>query len=353
MVQRVITGIVLVAVLLPCIVFGDWAFFVLFAVFSVVGVHEILKAPGPRKYNWLVQLVVYVFVLSFIFWIFLKDYWYSEVSPLNGNSGFYLDTIYISVIALVIYLFLLFLIAIATPKVQLSDVTYLFSIGVFFALGFQGMYFLRYFGNGAGFYGNTTLITTSFTDTPIKASNYFASYYEAYGLNQSYASCLTFCYLLIGTWMADVGAYFFGMLFGKHRMNPRISPHKTWEGFFGGVLVSIAFSLGFAAIFEYCFDMPLIPGILQFQHSDFLESAGVFGGTAWPFIVLCSVLMPFVGNIGGFLFSLIKRQFGIKDFGNFFPGHGGVIDRFDSVMSNAVVIACIVVITAGGWNLMV
>ncbi len=351
--QRLITGTVIVCTLGPCIFFGNWAFFILFAIFAVVGIHEILKAPGPRKYNWLVQLVVYAFVLSFIYWIFLKDYWGVEGSPIYGGTGFYLDTIYISVIAMVMYLFVLFLIAIASPKVQLSDVTYLFSIGVFFALGFQGMYFLRYFANGAGIYGNLTEVTTSFTETPITGSEYFLNYYQAYGLNQSWASCLTFCFVLIGTWMADVGAYFFGVFFGKHRMNPRISPHKTWEGFFGGVIVSVGCSLGMAAIMEYCFNMPLIPGILQFQHSDLLEAMGVMGGTAWPIIVICAVLMPFVGNIGGFLFSLIKRQFGIKDFGNLFPGHGGVIDRFDSVMSNAVVIACIIVMTAGGWKLLV
>ncbi len=349
---RIITGIVLVAIMLPTIILGDWLFFVVFAIFAVVGIHEILKAPGPRKYNWLVQFVVYAFVISFIFWIFLKDYW-GRSSPLTGETGFYLDTVYVSVIAIVLYLFVLFLIAIATPKVQLSDVTYLFTIGLFFAFGFQGIYFLRFYGNGAGLYGNTTLITTSFSTTPVSSDNYFAAYYEAYGLNQSFASCLTFCYLLIGTWMADVGAYFFGSFFGKHRMNPRISPHKTWEGFFGGALVSIGFSLGSAAIMEYCFNMPLIPGILQFQHSELLEANHVLYGNSWVFLVLCSVLMPFVGNIGGFLFSLIKRQFGIKDFGNLFPGHGGVIDRFDSVMSNAIIMACIIVITAGGWNLMV
>ena len=77
---------------------------------------------------------------------------------------------------------------------------------------------------------------------------------------------------------------------------------------------------------------------------------GIFNGQAWPLLVIVIVLLPFVGNVGGFLFSLIKRQYGIKDFGKIFPGHGGVIDRFDSILTNCIAISALISITAYGWS---
>jgi phosphatidate cytidylyltransferase len=352
MLTRVLTGIVLLGFLLPCTAFGNWAFFVLMALLSVIGISEIVRAPGPNRYGLFTKTVVYVFVLSFIFWVFIKN-WIDRDNPFTG-TGFYLTDIFVSVLGIILYALILFLIAIITPKVQLSDVTYLFTIGIIFALGFQGMFFLRYFPNASGIVKNGSVeITPSWQDGTVKLSDYFSAYYQAHGLNQTFNSCLLFIYMLIGTWGSDVGAYFFGMFFGKHRMNPRISPHKTWEGFFGGMVVSVGASLGFAAVAEYCFHSPLVPGLVQFSDSDLLAGIGVLKGTAWPFLVSMSVLMPIVGNVGGFLYSLVKRQFGLKDFGRIFPGHGGVIDRFDSIMINSIVMSIIILLTANGWNFLI
>lgn len=357
MMTRIITGCVLVGVLLPTILFGGWAYFILMMFLAVVGIWEILQAPGRNRYNLLVYGVVYVFVLSFIFWVFLKN--------IVSNNHFYTDKIYmsdlfVSIFGIILYALCLFGISIVSPRVTLSDVTYLFTVGIVFALGFQGMLYLRYFpiSNGPTNFSNSlnltkdSLISVSFNSYHYSTDvgHYFSSYYDQVGISQTFASSLLLFFIFIGTWASDVGAYFFGMLFGKHRMNPRVSPHKTWEGFFGGCFVSIGVSLGFAAIMEYVFQMPLVPGLLQFSHSSLLKEMGILGGASWPFLVLCSVLMPFVGNVGGFLYSLIKRNYGIKDYGNLFPGHGGVIDRFDSIMINSIVIAIILSLTANGWR---
>lgn len=354
MVKRILTGLVLMAVVIPCLVFGDWAFFALSILLAVFGIHEILKAPGSGRYSLPIKIAVYFFVLSFIYWTFIKS-WAdsSDPNPFNGSSTFYLNNIFVSILGIILYAMVLFLIAVCTPKVQLSDVTYLFTVGLFFALGFQGMLFLRYFPNSSGitYMGATTIPVEWGTDVTCKT--YFSDYYQYRGLSQSFNSCLAFIFMLIGTWGADVGAYFIGVLFGKHRMNPRISPHKTWEGFFGGFVFSMAASLGFAAVCEFAFDSPLVPGILQFSHSPLLQATGVMDGTAWPFLFGIAFLMPIVGNVGGFAFSLIKRQFGIKDFGTIFPGHGGVIDRFDSILTNSIMISIVMLITANGWNLLV
>ncbi|MDD6240276.1 MAG: phosphatidate cytidylyltransferase [Eubacteriales bacterium] len=353
---RTITGVVLVAILVPVILFGNWAYFVAVFLLALVAIHEILAVPGPGHYNWFVKGVVYVFVLSFIYWTFIKNWVrYPELSPLQMNNRFVMSDIFISITGIVLYLLILFLVAINNPKMQLQDVTYLFTMGLLLAFGFMSFYFIRYFPNSSGIDQNPSIANLTFvpdwSSEAIPLQDYFEKYYESYYLKQDLASSLLAFYILIGTWLSDVGAYLFGTFFGKHRMNPRISPHKTWEGYFGGVLLSGAVCFAFSTIMEYCFNIPLVPGILQYRYSAALDELGVFHGYGWFFPVLVTLLFPFVGNVGGFLFSLVKRQYGIKDFGRIFPGHGGVIDRFDSVFTNSIITMIIVWITTYGWNL--
>ena len=117
---------------------------------------------------------------------------------------------------------------------------------------------------------------------------------------------------LVIAWMSDTGAYFTGYFFGKHKMAPIISPKKTWEGFFGGWLVSI----GCAALFGVLYQ--LITGVT------------LSVSPLWM-AVLAIPLAP-LSVCGDLLASKIKRHYGIKDYGNIMPGHGGVMDRFDSVI---------------------
>lgn len=118
---------------------------------------------------------------------------------------------------------------------------------------------------------------------------------------------------LLIPWMSDTGAYFTGVLFGKHKMAPVISPKKTWEGFFGGWVFSIGCAALYAVICNWIYNS-------QGLYYDPLEYA-----------ILALVLAP-LSVLGDLLASLIKRRCGIKDYGNIMPGHGGVMDRFDSVI---------------------
>ncbi len=110
--------------------------------------------------------------------------------------------------------------------------------------------------------------------------------------------------------LSDTGGYFAGLNFGKHKLAPSISPKKTVEGVIGGVLGAVA------GMLIYC----LILDVLLGQTVNYLHAViyGIFGSAAAVFGDLC--------------FSVIKRQTGIKDYGNLIPGHGGVLDRFDSMM---------------------
>lgn len=111
-------------------------------------------------------------------------------------------------------------------------------------------------------------------------------------------------------WATDIFAYVFGVLFGKHRFSPNISPKKSLEGSIGGTLTCVATSVGAFYIYQVIAD-------IQFSLVTILVYA-----------LICSL----VGQIGDFSFSFIKRSFGIKDFGNLLPGHGGVLDRLDSLI---------------------
>jgi phosphatidate cytidylyltransferase len=106
-------------------------------------------------------------------------------------------------------------------------------------------------------------------------------------------------------WANDTGAYLVGVTFGKHRLMERISPKKSWEGFFGGMLITLA-----AAWF--------LAGWL-----------GVVSRTGWMII---SVIISVAGTYGDLTESMLKRSLGIKDSGSIMPGHGGFLDRFDSVL---------------------
>ena len=107
-------------------------------------------------------------------------------------------------------------------------------------------------------------------------------------------------------WSSDVGAYCFGMLFGKNgkKMCPKISPKKSWAGFWGGIVSSV------------------IAGAI-------LMWTGLFS-FPWYHVIAVSVLMNVMGVLGDLYESLWKRHFGIKDSGKIIPGHGGLMDRFDS-----------------------
>ena len=120
--------------------------------------------------------------------------------------------------------------------------------------------------------------------------------------------------------LADTGAYFVGVTFGKHKMAPVVSPKKSVEGAIGGLVLSSAFNVAvFAGVREW-----------------------IFGGESafsFAFIIIMSVVLSAVSMLGDLSASLLKRNFGIKDFGNIMPGHGGIMDRFDSLIFVAPVLA--------------
>lgn len=124
--------------------------------------------------------------------------------------------------------------------------------------------------------------------------------------------------IFIMIWCSDTFAYLVGRKFGKNKMAEKISPNKTWEGFFGGFLFAISAGL----IIAY------------FQSNQYLEYA------------VLGAIVATVGTLGDLFESLIKRNLGLKDSGNILPGHGGLLDRLDSVLFVVPVVYfyCIIVL---------
>ena len=115
--------------------------------------------------------------------------------------------------------------------------------------------------------------------------------------------------IVISSWGCDAGAYFIGCKFGKHKLIPDVSPNKSVEGAIGGIAVSVALNLLYGFIVKTC------------------------GGAEINYLALAilGLVLSVVAMVGDLIASLIKREYGIKDYSNILPGHGGIVDRFDSV----------------------
>ena len=116
--------------------------------------------------------------------------------------------------------------------------------------------------------------------------------------------------IFLCSWGCDTCAYCVGVLIGKHKMAPVLSPKKSIEGAVGGVVGAMLLGAAYAA---------------------------ATGGSIWAYVIICGVgaLISMVGDLAA---SAVKRQTGIKDYGKLIPGHGGILDRFDSVIFTAPII---------------
>lgn len=130
-----------------------------------------------------------------------------------------------------------------------------------------------------------------------------------------------YIYLLIfmGAWITDIFAYFTGVFFGKHKLIEDVSPKKTIEGSIGGIFFCALSFVLFGVIVGNFFD----------------RDANLI------FLAISGVIVSVISQIGDLIMSVIKRHYGIKDYGKLFPGHGGMLDRFDSVLAVSLGMAAI------------
>ena len=248
---RIITAIVLIAVLIPIVYFGGTAFIALIAVLTGMCAFEMLSICDRPKAN------IYLYPLIGLFML------YSVFIP----KGILIDASMIVVLLLV-----LFACSMTDYGMNVLRLGYYFSAAVLIASGLHSIYYLR------TFFGFNYLIM-----------------------------------IALATFGTDTGAYFAGMLFGKHKLNPRLSPKKTIEGSIGGIILGTVLSVVF----------------------------GAYTGIEMPiyFLIGVCLILTITGQIGDLTFSSMKRMFEVKDFSQLLPGHGGILDRFDAFLFNGAVLS--------------
>jgi len=302
MTTRIISGIIGLAILVPSIFLGDWIYFAFITFALGVACWEILGCTKKRTVP--ILIIYFIFISLIAYWPIFK------YLITNGTSiskiDFYFQKIYLSIIVILVGIFLLFGFTVIYKDFTVLDACFLIAMGILIGFGFQCLFFLRYYPN---------------VDLHIQDQEAWH-----FTVENTIRPSLLLLFVIISTFLTDSGAYFVGVFFGKNKMNERISPKKTWEGFVGGIVISsiITFAIGF--IFTLC-NYPII----SFFTLDKLY-----------YILIFSVLIPLFATLGDFVFSSIKRYWGIKDYGKLIPGHGGVLDRLDSIFF-AVIVASIFV----------
>ncbi len=308
--KRIIGGVVALAIILPSILLGDWFFFALSLVITFIAMFEIVDC-GKRQYSIWLYIIAILLGFLCVYWPVFKALFTGDFDSGSWHIYLYFDKIYISLAIVLIGIILLFLMVILKENFTVRDACFLFTFILIIALGIQSIIYIRF-------------IPISHAVNP------------QYDILANLKSSTLFIYVAIGTFFTDIGAYFIGVFFGKRKINERISPKKTYEGFIGGLIISAIVSSTFGLVLS-AVGLPMLEGIFDIDH--------------WWNIVCLSLIMPFVATLGDFVFSSIKRSYQIKDFGNVIPGHGGILDRLDSlifVFFSAAVYTCIAVGISSG-----
>ena len=262
---RIITAIALLLVAVPIVIFSDTVIFpIVIALINIVGVYEMLGCMKMRD-KYFLSVPLYILAAGIpILLKYFRVYIYLHLPKL--------------IIALLLFaLYLLTVVVFSHGKLSIGEVFASVMLSLYVIGACSCILYIRDLKYGAYFW----------------------------------------IFIFIGAWVTDIFAYFTGILFGKHKLIPDVSPKKTVEGSIGGIV--------------FCMIAFVIYGFILNRHFEPNIS-----------LVLCAVtglISSVVSQLGDLSMSVIKRNYGVKDFGKIFPGHGGVLDRFDSIMAVAVVLA--------------
>ncbi len=282
--QRIITALVATCVLIPNLIFSNTPLLLFsLAVASVLSIFEIARCVGlHRAYPLCIPIYVLAAVYPFVTRyagsfsdLFTVTGW-EDLSTYAGDLQALRHYTLVAIMATMLYLFAVM--TFSKGKYKVTEVAVLFMASVYILFGMNGIIIMRDYRTG----GEILYIT-----------------------------------IFIGAWITDIFAYFSGMLFGrggKHKLIPDVSPKKTVEGSIGGIV--------------FCVLVMWLYGLLCTKftpHESYL----------W-FFAIGGLIASIVAQVGDLLMSVIKRNYGIKDYGSIFPGHGGMLDRLDSVLAVSV-----------------
>lgn len=316
---RIITAVVAALIAVPFIFLGDWFFGAAIAIMTGMATYEVVHCSKVKlniQHNIILYITGIIFTELLTFWPFILN-----AKQLNGAENYYhlynhFPTIQLSIIVIFVGVCLLFTAVILHSRFEVKDACFLFTTLIIVSLGMQALMFLRF-------------IPSSRVMNALEYRNFF-------NVKDCFRNSVLFIYVLLGTFATDIGAYFIGILFGKRKINERISPKKTYEGFVGGIVISTILSFSFAMILSI-FDIPLLERELSGP-----APIQILGRDKWYLILILSALLPIFSTLGDFVFSAIKRVYGIKDFSKLMPGHGGLLDRLDSIIFTMIAAAIFV-----------
>ena len=265
MLKRIITAVICIAIFVPVLIFSDtWVFSLVLGILALLAVYEMAGCISVRR-KYLLAITSYLFTAIVIFLMTTFFMEFNNFIPTLFAIGY-------------AYLFLIFVFTMfSCGNIKFSQAAELVSATCYIIIGFLSIILLR-----------------KWPDTG------------------------KYLYLLIfiGAWMTDTGAYFVGVLFGKHKLLPAVSPKKTVEGAIGGVFGCIVGYVLYGLILDKGFSVSV----------NYLS------------LTILAVVIAVVSQLGDLIASYIKRECGIKDYGFIFPGRGGVMDRFDSIIAVAPVL---------------
>ena len=268
---RIITSIIAICVFLPVLYFSDTMFFSFaMAVIAVTSVYEMMRCMGIKKLH--ITIPSCLFAAAFPFLVrYVKDIKaFALIAFICGG----------------LYIMYLFTLAVLSHgKFHFTEAASLFTMSLYIIGALTAIVYIRDFGEYGGYI-------------------YFL--------------------VFIGAWVTDTCAYFTGMLIGKHKLIPDVSPKKTIEGSVGGIVFCSASFVVFGIITDAFFG----------------TSANLI------FLAIGGVIISVISQIGDLVMSLVKRHYGIKDYGKIFPGHGGMLDRFDSILAVAIGVASMCMFTS-------
>jgi phosphatidate cytidylyltransferase len=283
--QRVITAIGIGIVVIPIMLLSKYIVYPIFlGIISAIAAWEMLRVFGFDK-RFEISLPAYA--VSGLLPVFAHDYF------TGGNTRSY-----ILVEGIVMFAFLLYLavVCVIGKEIVIRRNEERSDDGKQKILGFTDV---------AAVFMSVSYIAVSFTSMAL----------TRYMKNGSY----TFVLVFIAAWVCDSFAYFTGRFFGKHKLAPHLSPKKTIEGSIGGIFFAILGCMLYGLVIE--------------------KAVGI--GANYIVLATIGLLLSIVSQIGDLWASLIKREYGVKDYSQMMPGHGGIMDRFDSIIAISTILMAV------------
>jgi phosphatidate cytidylyltransferase len=249
--QRIITGVVAAAFFIPFVLYGNLPFTLLVYAMATVGMFELLRMKKMAIFS-----VPGLIGLLTVYMLLMPDNFAAKVQDITSYSK--LEFLVIAALLLLIHS------VIVKNHFTFDEIGFVLLSALYIGIGFY------------------------------------------YLIETRDAGLQFIIFALLVVWSTDSGAYFTGRKFGKNKLWPEISPNKTVEGFFGGILIAVVSAC--VMQFIYPFEKP------------------------WFILILVTIVSSIFGQLGDLVESAIKRHYDVKDSGKLLPGHGGILDRFDSLL---------------------